>query len=92
MNSMCKGELFYLLMQNLVCYQLDGIGRALMPLLTRNIGIKKSRGCDAEEMQLTYKPGLQSTNRPNMCPDGFCSKLARSTIENSTHIVLLTEI
>ncbi|KAI9662743.1 MAG: hypothetical protein M1829_006138 [Trizodia sp. TS-e1964] len=36
-------------------------------------GIKKSRGCDAEEMQLTYKPDSQSLNRPKMCPQGFCA-------------------
>ncbi|KAH6847088.1 hypothetical protein B0I37DRAFT_430319 [Chaetomium sp. MPI-CAGE-AT-0009] len=36
-------------------------------------GIEKARECVSNSMRLTYRPDLAKTNRPKMCPDGFCA-------------------
>ncbi|KAK3291892.1 uncharacterized protein B0H64DRAFT_435636 [Chaetomium fimeti] len=37
-------------------------------------GITEARKCISTRMKLTYRPDLFSTNRPKMCPDGFCDE------------------
>ena len=68
MNSMCRGEapVFGWAVR---ADALTGVGPP---------GIKEAKGCSSNMMRLTYRPDLFSTNRPKMCPDGFCCKLSSS--------------